>query len=577
MARKKAKTAVKTRTAKIKDRISLAAGIFMGLTLLASGTGKILAAGEVPAQVLDFVSNTVPAIFLTPAVISFLINTFIPYVIPWAEFILGACLLIGFLPRLMAILCLPLIFAFLGTNLWTITRGDYTTCASCFGIWESYFGSLTPTQSLIYDLALMSCATLIIVFHPGKFLTSRSWLANLGRRHELATAPARSKAPRIGDRLQNLGSKAANWLKLMGRKTRQHPRIAAVFGILSLGLIACGVIVASTSTAVPKDNATGGTQVATNISFSDVSETSAVISWTTDEPTISSVEVFSEDGVFIITVTEKKLVTKHKLLVAGLTPGTTYYFKILSADKQALSQEHSFTTLSPAPLIISDVRFYYLTDSSATISWVTNRPATSEVEYWESSSKDRLTVSNDKLTTSHSINLAPLKAGAIYYYQIKSTDVSGNQAVSPVMTMSAMIGKQAPDFTLNSLDGKSVTLSNYRGRVVMLDFWIWTCSACRKKLTIIQEAFNRMPPEKVAIFAIHFEGNETVIRNYVTGAELTVPVLHDSTAVVTDLYKVYVFPTIFIIDNNGFIRMIDPEFNTAEELENILKTMIGTK
>lgn len=575
MARKKAKGTKKTRTSKIRDRTSLVAGMLMGLTFLASGTGKILAKGEVPAQILDFISNAVPTIFMTPTLIHFLINIFIPYVIPWAEFILGACLLIGFLPRLMAILSLPLVFAFLGTNLWTITRGGYATCASCFGIWENYFGSLTPVQSLIYDFVLIACATVIILFHPGKLLTSRQWLANLGRRQEVATA-SKPAAPRGAHRLQNLGPKATSWLMLIGQKVRQHPHVASALGLFLLGLIAYGVIVASVGTTTPKDTA-GWAQVAANISVSEVSETSAVISWTTDKPTISSVEVYTQDGGLTIDVTEKKPVTTHRLLVGGLAPGTTYYFKILSADKKALSPEHSFTTLSPEPLLISNVGFSYVTESTATISWSTNRPATGKVEYWEAGSKNRLTISDDKMTTTHSINLAALKADSIYYYQVQSTDVSGNQAISPVLAMSAMIGKEAPDFLLNTLDGKPVTLSNYRGRVVMLDFWIWTCAACRKKLPIIQEVSTRMPPDKVAIFAIHFEGNEAVIRNYVTGAGLTIPVLHDSSAVVTNLYKVYVFPTVFLIDSDGIIRMIDPEFNTAEELENTLKTMLGDK
>jgi len=100
----------------MRDKLSLAAGILIGLTFLASGTGKVLGLEEIPAQVVDFISNTIPDIFLTPATVYFLFNVLIPYIFPWAELVLGCLLIIGFMPRLMAVLCLPLILAFGGTN-----------------------------------------------------------------------------------------------------------------------------------------------------------------------------------------------------------------------------------------------------------------------------------------------------------------------------------------------------------------------------------------------------------------------------------------------------------------------------
>lgn len=578
MARKKVERAGKTRSTKTRGRISLVAGILLGLTLLASGTGKIFASGGASAQILDFIGNVVPAIFLTPATIDFLINILIPHAIPWAEFILGACLLIGFLPRLMAVLCLPLLAAFMGTNLWAVTQGGYATCASCFGIWEEFFGSLTPVQSLIYDLALFAFAILIIVFHPGKFLTSRPWLANLSGGKELNATMLKSKILELWGYLRNLGSKASGYLSPIGGKARQHPYITLVAGICLVGLVAYG-IVAAFAGAAPKNGPSQQIAVISEIS-TEVSETGATISWMTDNPTTSNVEVSTTgDGVSVITVSDKNLVTAHRITIGGLSPDTTYYFKILSDDKEALSSEHSFKTLAPvtSPFAVFDVKVSEITESNAIITWVTNRMATSEVEYWASGSRDRLTASNDKLAISHSINLAPLEADAIYYYQVKSTDASGNQAISPISVMSSQIGKRAPDFTLNSLDGKPVTLSDYRGKVVMLDFWIWTCSACQKKLSIIQEASAKIPLEKVAIFAIHFEGKESVIQSYAISEGFTIPILLDLEAKVNDLYKVYEFPTTFFIDRDGITRMINVEFNSVEELENIFNIMLGTK
>lgn len=560
---------------KTRGIISLVASVLIGLTLLVSGTGKIIGAEGVPAQVVDFISNIIPEIFITPATVHFLYDVLIPHVFPWAEFILGSCLLIGFLPRLIATLTIPLLLAFMGTNLWSIIQGGYATCASCFGLWEKFFGSLTPVQSLIYDIILLAFAALIIIFHPGGFFSSRKWLANLGAGKKLDAATLKLKIRDFGDRLRNLGVRAVACFRLAEKGARHHPRIALSVGICLLGLIIYGVI-AFTCPIAPKNGTTEEMPVVSDISVSEISETSAIISWMTDKPTISSVQAYAEDSVFTVTVTDEDPVTVHRLLVGGLSPDTAYHFKILLDDNLVLSEERLFTTTAAvtSPFMVSDVRVSWITESSATITWITNRPGISEVEYWIYGYKDHLEAAKDELTTNHSVNLVALKPDAIYHYQVKSIDASGNQATSTQIIMSTQIGKQAPDFTLNSLDGRTITLSDYRGKLVLLDFWLWSCSACREKMSIIQEAYARIPTEKIAILSIHPKVKESIIQMYVEDAGVTVPVLLDSEGAVSDLYKVPVLPTTFFIDGDGIIRLIDPEFSSVEELENIFNTML---
>lgn len=302
----------------------------------------------------------------------------------------------------------------------------------------------------------------------------------------------------------------------------------------------------------------------------EVSYTSAAIFWTTDKPTINSIEVYTKDRLSVTLVTDTNPVTDHQILVNGLIPDTFYYYKIFLGDKQELSGEGSFKTLDIGPLTISDIKVPDIIESSATITWVTNRAATSELEYWPQGSTDHQTISSDELTVQHSINLPSLEANTIYNYQVKSTDTSGKEATSPRLALSDQIGKPAPDFTLASTDGKTISLSDYRGKLVMLDFWILHCPGCKEKLSIIQEASARITAEKVAILTItSVMSNKAEIRSYAESVGLTIPILLDSDEAVTNLYNVKAFSTIFIVDSDGIIRLINPEFNSAEELENI--------
>jgi len=163
-----------------KAIISLVASIILGLTFIAAGSGKAIGFGEVPGQTIEFVGDILPEVFITPTTVFILFEIFIPYILPGLELLLGILLLVGLVPRLIAVLCLPLTLAFMSNNIWSISQGmdKFPECV-CFGIWEKIFGGLTPVQSLGYDILLLILAVVIILIYPGGFLSSRDWLNRL--------------------------------------------------------------------------------------------------------------------------------------------------------------------------------------------------------------------------------------------------------------------------------------------------------------------------------------------------------------------------------------------------------------
>lgn len=166
--------------------VSLVASILVGVTILAAGTGKAIGFGEIPGQTVEFIGDVLPKAFINSTTVFLIYDIFIPYVIPGVEMILGIFLLIGFVPRLAAVLSLPLTVAFMANNIWAIRGGldKFPDCA-CFGIWEELFGGLTPVQALGYDIGLLVLAVVIILLHPGVFLSSREWLTRPFRKTAL--------------------------------------------------------------------------------------------------------------------------------------------------------------------------------------------------------------------------------------------------------------------------------------------------------------------------------------------------------------------------------------------------------
>jgi len=147
-----------------KRFVILGSSLFLGLTLLVSGSGKL------PGQA-EFIDALLQS-FWTPQV-----AYFIGYCLPWLEVVLGVLLLFGVFPRIAAGLSLPLTAGFMANNSWALSQGigQFPQCAQCFGIWEEWLGSISPLQALGLDVVLFCLALIILLFHPGGFLTYRPW------------------------------------------------------------------------------------------------------------------------------------------------------------------------------------------------------------------------------------------------------------------------------------------------------------------------------------------------------------------------------------------------------------------
>jgi len=118
--------------------------------------------------------------------------------------------------------------------------------------------------------------------------------------------------------------------------------------------------------------------------------------------------------------------------ISGLAQGRTYFYKVKAVGDgdPVYGDEVSFTTADGAAPVISMASASGITASRAAITWTTNEPATSQVEYGLTEEYGSLTPLDTDLVKSHSIRLTDLKAGKVYHYRVVSGDASNNQAVS---------------------------------------------------------------------------------------------------------------------------------------------------
>jgi peroxiredoxin len=119
-------------------------------------------------------------------------------------------------------------------------------------------------------------------------------------------------------------------------------------------------------------------------------------------------------------------------------------------------------------------------------------------------------------------------------------------------------GFLAPDFALSTLEGDDVTLSDLRGKAMLLNFWATWCPPCRAEMPAMQRVYSDYDPDEFVILAVNNTQQDSMdaVDAFVLEQELSFPVLLDITGDVSGLYQVTSMPTSFFVDAEGIIREV---------------------
>jgi peroxiredoxin len=114
----------------------------------------------------------------------------------------------------------------------------------------------------------------------------------------------------------------------------------------------------------------------------------------------------------------------------------------------------------------------------------------------------------------------------------------------------------APDFTLKDTKGKQFSLKDYRGKVVMLNFWATWCPPCRREMPSMERLHQKLKGKNFVVLALNQrEGDDQIfIFTGEIGMDLTIPILFDKDSSVSSAYGIPGLPTTFLIDKKGNMR-----------------------
>jgi peroxiredoxin len=143
-----------------------------------------------------------------------------------------------------------------------------------------------------------------------------------------------------------------------------------------------------------------------------------------------------------------------------------------------------------------------------------------------------------------------------------------------------LIGRQAPDFALTDLKGDKISLSSFRGKVVLINFWATWCPPCRDEMPSLNRLFKGLRNEGLAVLAVSTDKRLSDVKGYVSGHPVDFHVLIDAELKTSRRYKVFSMPTTFLLDRKGVIikRYLGEEaWDSPEIIKEIRKALSPQK
>ena len=142
---------------------------------------------------------------------------------------------------------------------------------------------------------------------------------------------------------------------------------------------------------------------------------------------------------------------------------------------------------------------------------------------------------------------------------------------------SELEGKAAPNFKLEGMDGKSVSVEDLKGKPVVLDFWATWCPPCRASLPHLDELYKKEKGNGLVVYAVNLQEEKGDVADFVKETHLSVPILLDSAGKAAAQYGATSIPETVVIDRDGKVVKVfigfDPESSPKELQKAVEKAM----
>jgi peroxiredoxin len=185
----------------------------------------------------------------------------------------------------------------------------------------------------------------------------------------------------------------------------------------------------------------------------------------------------------------------------------------------------------------------------------------------------RASVSPALLVATYTPTSRPTIAATPTAAALQIVEITPEENIQP----GAHVGKPAPDFSLNTLAGQRVSLSDFKGKAVLINLWASWCPPCRYEMPAIQAVYEKDKDKGLVVLAIDFTAQDNIqdVKTFAQESELTFPILLDETGEISvGLYGMRGLPTSYFIDTDGVIQYIQVGAMLPETLKEQLAKIL---
>ena len=176
--------------------------------------------------------------------------------------------------------------------------------------------------------------------------------------------------------------------------------------------------------------------------------------------------------------------------------------------------------------------------------------------------------SNDNNVGDHTDNTN--QPGTIMDMEDKAQKEDPNRVIDSEV-MDIVIGMEAPDFTLVNLDGERVSLSDYRGKIVLVNFWASWCHWCDVEMPDLNNL--DIENEDVVVLGVNVMEDEETVRNYLEEGGYEFEVVFDTEGEIASNYLVDGLPNSYFIDKEGVLQLRFPGMMAAEQMSEVVNAI----
>jgi thiol-disulfide isomerase/thioredoxin len=140
-------------------------------------------------------------------------------------------------------------------------------------------------------------------------------------------------------------------------------------------------------------------------------------------------------------------------------------------------------------------------------------------------------------------------------------------AVCASAALAASSSGPAPGFQLSGRDGKTINLAQFKGQVVMINFWATWCGPCRQEMPLLEDIYKKYKPMGFTMLAVNVEPDTKAAEAWLgkLAKPVTFPVAFDVDSKVSKLYKVETMPSTVLVDRKGNVRVLHRGYKPGDE------------